>query len=142
MTTVLFPWNQKNLPGAKTIVDNMFHFHPEILNDFKRSRKEEGIIKKDKCIYHLPKPNADEDEVDDEDEHDQCLNRIFGFGYSYEKGQNPTEVDEFYSWLQSIMVPTITVYAGSDKMNPVGVFFVTKISPGWVGGALTSVIYT
>ena len=52
------------------------------------------------------------------------------------------EAAKFYPWLQKIMVPTITVYAGEDKLNPVIVFFLTKLAPGWVGGALTAVNYT
>ena len=48
----------------------------------------------------------------------------------------------FYEWLQPIMCPSVTIYAGEDKLNPVVVFMLTHLAPGWVGGVLTAVIYT
>ena len=65
-----------------------------------------------------------------------CLNRFFGF----EDGLVPEEED-FYEWLQPIMCPSVTVHAGYLKINPVGLFLLTQLAPGWVGGGLTGVTY-
>lgn len=143
---VLFPWSEEELPGPTTILTKIFQFHPEICEQYL-NKDDQGERRSGKLHYHLPStPDGDDDDDNEHDLEDKpCLNRIFGFGsYSEEEGQSASleEAHKFYTWLQKIMVPTITVYAGEEKLNPVAVFFLTKLAPGWVGGALTGVTYT
>ena len=142
----MFPWEEDELPNAKTILTKIFHFHPEICEPYLDDENNEGGRRHDEELYyHLREEDDDETEEHDLTEK-PCLNQIFGFGWfdgdDDEKSKMFEEAAKFYPWLQKVMVPTILVYAGEDKLNPVVVFFLTKLAPGWVGGALTAVNYT
>ena len=143
---VLFPWHEDELPGATTILTQIFHFHPEICEYFLNN-PDQGIRRDKKLDYHLPSKDDDDVPPEFEEQHDidekPCLNQIFGFGSIYTGNEiKLPKAKKFYAWLQKIMVPTITVIAGDDKLNPVVVFFITKLAQGWAGGVLTGVTYT
>lgn len=119
----MFPWHEDELPGATTILTQIFHFHPEICEYFLNHPNDQGIRRDQKLHYHLPIKGWDNNQLGAfEGWHDldkkPCLNSIFGFGtisgecgHVQEKIKLP-EAEEFYAWLQKIMVPTITVRAG------------------------------
>ena len=143
---MLFPLNKNGLPSGKEVLQDIFHVHPEIFHAYAQHGDDE--LRTEKLFYHLPVKGMSDEEYEEETDHDieekPCLNRIFGFS-TYETAEEEgsiEDVTEFYAWLQNIMVPTATIYGGIDKLNPVIVFFITNLAPGWVGGALTAVIYT
>ena len=147
--TVIFPWEKTELPTPIQLLKEVFHFHPAIFEYYEQNPGKKGELRQHKLHFHTRPDNVDDSDYDeDEDEHDvseqPCLNRIFGMCYPH--GDDERWIfkasQEFYAWLQPIMYPCVTVYAGEDKLNPVAVFMLTQLAPGWVGGALTAVIYT
>ena len=71
-------------------------------------------------------------------EETMCLNYFFGaYSSKYKNEGFRRNITEFYTWLQKIMVNSIRVFAGFDKLNPVPLFFLTSLAPGWAGGILT-----
>ena len=71
-------------------------------------------------------------------EETMCLNYFFGaYSSKYKNEGFRRNITEFYTWLQKIMVNSIRVFAGFDKLNPVPLFFLTFLAPGWAGGILT-----
>ena len=142
---VLFPWDKKELPTPLELLNGVFHFHPEIYEYYASHPEEKGELRENKLYFHI-RPNDDSDE-DAEEDHDletkPCLNRIFGMSFpSIDEEWKFKDSRKFYEWLQPIMHPSVTIYAGEDKFNPVAVFMLTHLAPGWVGGALTAVTYT
>ena len=73
-----------------------------------------------------------------------CLNSTFGRLYD-NAGPLPYDKEkeiEFCSWLQKIMVPSRRYRSGNLKLNPIVHFLITRLAPGWVGGALTGETWT
>ena len=141
---VLFPWDKKELPTPLELLNGVFHFHPEIYEYYASHPEEKGELRENKLYFHI-RPNDDSDE-DVEEDHDletkPCLNRIFGMSFpSIDEEWKFKDSRKFYEWLQPIMHPSVTIYAGEDKFNPIAVFMLTHLAPGWVGGALTAFIY-
>ncbi|XP_028397307.1 uncharacterized protein LOC114521091 isoform X2 [Dendronephthya gigantea] len=145
---VLFPWDKEDLPTPLELLDEIFHFHPEIFAYYTNHPNDKGELRKNKLHFHLVRDNtSDSSDYEEDEEHDldekPCLNRIFGMDFPDKYTMWKFEDSQkFYEWLQPIMYPSLTVYAGEDKFNPVAVFMVTHLAPGWVGGALTAVTYT
>ncbi|XP_028397377.1 uncharacterized protein LOC114521158 [Dendronephthya gigantea] len=146
---VLFPWDKEDLPTPLELLDEIFHFHPEIFAYYTNHPNDKGELRKNKLHFHLLVPDnaSDSSDYEEDEEHDleekPCLNRIFGMDFPDKDTMWMCEDSQkFYEWLQPIMYPSLTVYAGEDKFNPVAVFMVTHLAPGWVGGALTAVTYT
>ncbi len=149
---VLFPWDKKELPTPLELLNGVFHFHPEIYEYYASHPEKKGDLRENKLYFHI-RPNmvddSDEDAEHDSDEdiehdHDMetkpCLNRFFGMCYPGKDEQWMFEDSrKFYEWLQTIMHPSVTIYAGEDKLNPIAMFMLTHLAPGWVGGALTAV---
>ena len=143
--TVIFPWEKKELPTPLELKE-VFHFHPEIYEYYAENPEDLGELRQDKLHFHVRRNIDDSDYDEDENEHhireQPCLNRIFGMDFPFKDEKwKLTDSQKFYEWLQPIMHPCVTVFAGEDKLNPVIVFMLTHLAPGWVGGALTSVIY-
>ena len=128
------------------LLNGVFHFHPAIYEYYSNNAEDKGELRENKLFFHIrpnkyDDPNCDEDS----DEHGDklCLNSIFGMDFPDEDEQwKFKDSRTFYEWLQPIMCPSVTIYAGEDKLNPVVVFMLTHLAPGWVGGVLTAVIYT
>ena len=145
---VLFPWNKQELPTPLELLNGVFHFHPEIYEYYSSNPERKGHFRRNKLFFHIrPNKYVDPDFDEDTDDHDlkekPCLNRILGMDFPDEDEQWKFEDSRtFYEWLQPIMCPSITIYAGEDKFNPVAVFMLTNLAPGWVGGVLTAVTYT
>ena len=137
--TVIFPWEKTELPTPIQLLKEVFHFHPAIFEYYEQNPGRKGELRQHKLYFHT-RPDEDEHDVSEQ----PCLNRIFGMCYPH--GDDERWIfkasREFYAWLQAIMYPCVTVYAGDDKLNPVAVFMLTQLAPGWIGGALTAVIYT
>jgi hypothetical protein len=99
-------------------------------------------------FFHVRRNKHEDDDSDEEDdEHDldekPCLNRILGMSFPNEDEKWKYEDSrKFYEWLQPIMCPSVTMYVGAEKFNPVVVFMLTHLAPGWAGGVLTAVVYT
>jgi hypothetical protein len=47
---------------------------------------------------------------------------------------------KFYEWLQSLIFPSVTIHTPENTVNPVAVFMLSHLTPGWVGGVLTAII--
>ncbi|CAB3998145.1 Hypothetical predicted protein [Paramuricea clavata] len=145
---VILPWDKKELPTPLELLNGVFHFHPEIYEYYTSHPQDKGEIRENKLHFHIRPDNFDDSDYDaDAGEHDltekPCLNRIFGMDFAEEDELwKFKDSRKFYEWLQPIMYPSVTVYAGEDKFNPVAVFMLTQLAPGWVGGALTAVNYT
>ncbi|CAB4019936.1 Poly [ADP-ribose] polymerase 3 [Paramuricea clavata] len=143
---VIFPWDKKELPTPLELVDGVFHFHPEI-NEYYSSNPREN-----KLHFHIPRNehNIDDSDVDydeDDEDHDTdekpCLNSIFGMDFPHQDEQWKYEDSrKFYEWLQPIMYPSVDIFVGDQKFNPVAIFMLAQLAPGWVGGALTAATWT
>ena len=127
---VLFPWDKQELPTPLEILQGVFHFHPEICEHYTSNYEDKGQYK----LYS---------EVEDHDPDDKpSLNMIFDMTAPKQDEQwRLRDSEAFYEWSQVVMYPSVTVCAGEDKFNPVAKFMLTRLAPGWVGGALTAVTY-
>jgi hypothetical protein len=131
------------------LLDEIFHFHPALYEDYANYPEYKGILRESKLFFHVrPNEYEDPDCVDEyeDDPHDvdvePCLNSILGMVLPNEDEQWKFEASRtFYEWLQPIMCPSVTMYAGDNIFNPVAVFMLTHLAPGWVGGVLTAVNY-
>jgi hypothetical protein len=147
---VLFPWNKEELPTPMELLNGVFQFHPAIYKYYASSPGDKGELRENKLFFHLRRNRYEDSDCDEDDyEHDleenPCLNRVLGMDHYYpdeDKQWKYEESRKFYEWLQPIMHPSVTMYAGEDKLNPVVVFMLTHLAPGWVGGVLTAVNYT
>ncbi|XP_028397376.1 uncharacterized protein LOC114521157 isoform X2 [Dendronephthya gigantea] len=145
---VLFPWDKEDLPTPLELLDEIFHFHPQIFAYYFNYPNDMGELQENKLNFHLVRDNTpDSSDYEEDEEHDldekPCLNRICEMDFpDKDTMQKFEDCQKFYKWLQPIMDPSLTVYAGEEKFNPVAVFMVTHLAPGWVGGALTAVTYT
>ena len=128
---VLIPWDGEELPSKAKVFRDIFHFHPEILQEVLDRANDPDEIRKEKMYFH-----ADSDH-DEEQEDEPCLNGIFGRYHDKKEGQL-----EFFTWLQKTMVPSCNYFEGDGKLNPIVEFFLTTLAPGWVGGILTGQCWT
>ena len=142
--TVIFPWEKKELPTPLELLKEVFHFHPAIYEYYAEHPEDKGELRQDKLYFHGRPSNIDDSDDGEHDVSEQfCLNRIFGMDFPGEDEKwKFKDSRKSYEWLQPIMHPCVIVYAGEYELNPVVVFMLTHLAPGWVGGALTSVIYT
>lgn len=126
--TCLFPWNKDTLPTAKDI-STLFHFNPEMLNDI-------NLLFDDKV------PESDEEDDDDDEDSEEGRGHVkwntLGTSYSVDLKKANT----FFDWLKPIFSPMVRAAIGCDAMNPVPCFILAKLSPGLVGGVLTSLALT
>jgi hypothetical protein len=146
---VLFPWNKEELPTPMELLNGVFQFHPAIYKYYASSPGDKGELRENKLFFHIRRNEYEVGDSDEEvDDHDldgkPCLNRILGMDFPNEDEKWKYEDSrKFYEWLQPIMCPSVTMYVGDDdKFNPVVVFMLTHLAPGWVGGVLTAVVYT
>ena len=95
---VLIPWDGMKLPTEEDVFTDIFHFHPEILENMT----DNTSITKEKLYFHAIYDH--DPERDDE----RCLNRVFGRVF----GDHTTDEANFFTWLQSIMVPTCNYVTG------------------------------
>lgn len=148
ISVVLIPWKEDELPAPVDILTKIFHFHPEICEYYVTTRPEDkGELRTKELYFHVPNPSPDSDDSDESEDHDfennPCLNSIFGIsGFDDDEEWKREELKKFFQWLQRIMVPSLRVDFGSDKLNPVLIFLITQLAPGWVGGALTGSTWT
>ena len=133
LSMVLIPWEDVKLPTEKNVYADIFHFHPEILEDIEEDMTVlESFVNKEKLYFHVFSDH------DPERDKEQCLNRVFGRSGA----EHTTDEANFFAWLQKIMVPTCNYITGNEKLNPVVHFFMTNLAPGWVGGVLTGQTWT
>ena len=145
---MLFPWHKEELPTPMELLDGVFHFHPAMYEYYASHPKQKGILEEQKLFFHIciqPHKNYDDPlgyECANEHHEDEklCLNYIFGMRHLYEGDQLKYEDSrKFYEWLQSLMCPSVTIHTPENKFNPVAVFMLTHLTPGWVGGVLTAI---
>ena len=133
-------------------MNGIFHFHPEIYEYYTSHPEDKGYLRENKLHFHIRRNehNIDDSDVDydeDDDDHDSeekpCLNSIFGMGFPDQDEQWMYEDSrKFYEWLRPIMYPSFAIYVGGLKFNPVAIFMLAQLAPGWVGGALTAATWT
>jgi hypothetical protein len=133
-------------------VNGIFHFHPEIYEYYTSHPEDKGYLRENKLHFHVRRNehNIDDSDADyDEDDGDHdleekpCLNSIFGMDFPNQDEQWKYEDSrKFYEWLRLIMYPSVAIYVGDQKFNPVAIFMLAQLAPGWVGGALTAATWT
>ena len=111
----LFPWNKDSLPTGEDI-SKLFHFNPMCKYPFTDSEV----------------PNEDSDDEDDK----ASWNTLRSFSDDKEKAMI------FFDWLKKVFIPFVRIVIGRGQMNPVPCFILAQLSPGWVGGVLTSLVLT
>ena len=125
---VLIPWDDQRLPTEEEVYGDIFHFHPEILEEITANTS----ISQERLYFHVFS------EHDSERDDERCLNSVFGRSLD-----EPIQGEaNFFTWLQSVMVPSCNYIAGDGKFNPVAHFLMTILAPGWVGGVLTGQTWT
>ena len=129
LSMVLIPWNGEQLPAEEDVYRDIFHFHPEIIEEMTANT----FVSKEKLYFHV---FSDHDPERDEE---PCLNSVFGRSVLNEHN---TDEANFFAWLQKIMIPNCNYVTGEAKLNPVVHFFITTLAPGWVGGVLTGQYWT
>lgn len=75
---------------------------------------------------------------DDEDCDDEYVSWNTLRSFSDDKQKAKT----FFNWFKKTFTPFVRILIGCDKMNPVPFFILAQLSPGWVGGVLTSLTLT
>ena len=128
LSMVLIPWDGVKLPTEEDVFTDIFHFHPEILENMTVNTS----VSKEKLYFHI---FSDQDR---ESDGEGCLHSVFGKSGT----ANTTDEANFFTWLQKIMVPTCNYITGYQKINPAVHFFITTLAPGWVGGVLTGQTWT
>lgn len=124
----LFPWKEKELPQPNQVLE-IFHTHEEIIR--LRSENEEHIHVADRLDYELDE--YFEDETDYERDI-TLLNNTFS-----SISENEERQEELFQWLQNLFQPSLMFCAGKDAIHPQMYFHLTFLSPGWVGGAFTTI---
>lgn len=118
----LFPWEKEKLPGNND-VGALFAFDEHMCS-------EDAAYGEEKDTEPL--------ELETEEDDDQlCLGERIT---SFQTG-NPA-ARSYLEWLQKLFVPSVMMCFGMEQMNPVPVFILTQLAPGWVGGFFTSVTCT
>lgn len=112
----LIPWNKDSLPRAEDII-NFFHFNPEMCED----------------------PST-ESEVPSDDE--DCDDELVSWNTLRSFSDDKQKAKTFFNWFKKTFTPFVRILIGCDKMNPVPFFILAQLSPGWVGGVLTSLTLT
>lgn len=124
----LFPWQEKELPQPKQVLE-IFHTHEEIIR--LRSASEEHIHVADRLDYELDENFEDNS---DYERNITLLNNTFSKISANEERQ-----EELYQWLQNLFQPSLMFCAEKDALHPQLYFHLTFLSPGWVGGAFTTI---
>ena len=129
------------------LLNGVFNFHPKIYEEYESDPKDLGRLRRKKLHYHIRPDDESDDDFEDVNEHDldekPCLNQIFGTCSPGpdEKWKNE-DSRKFFKWLQPIMCPSVSIFVGDGKLNPIVMFMLTHLAPGWVGGALTGAVCT
>ena len=117
MEVCLFPWGKENLPGSKD-VGSLFAFDEHM------------------CSENASYGDQEAEPLEMEDDDLYLGKRIRSF-----QRENPA-ARPYMEWLQKLLVPSVMMCFGMEQMNPVPVFILTRLAPGWVGGFFTSVVCT
>lgn len=122
----LFPWQQEILPDDKDIA-RIFTFNRQMMTpDASLAETEDNYLELTVEEYkHEKQYKLDGEKI--------CC---------FDDGTKDSRCYDFIQWLRKIFVPTLYVYCGLDRMNPVPYFILTRLAPGWVGGFLTWVTCT
>lgn len=122
----MFPWNKETLPNAEDIF-TLFQFNPEMHNNL---------------LFGDKVPESDEEDDSDAEDSEEGRGHVrwntLGTSYSVDLKKANT----FFDWLKPIFFPMVRAAIGCDAMNPVPCFILAKLSPGLVGGVLTSLALT
>ena len=120
----LFPWQQDTLPDDEDVA-RIFTFNEEMVkngNSASHAEMEDKVLELEIGVYSPTTMNL-------------------GEGIYADEYGNAGTLD-FLRWLQKIFVPSVNIFLGSEKMNPVPYFILTRLAPGWVGGFITWVTNT
>ena len=123
MEVCLFPWEKRKLPGNKD-VGSLFAFDKHMCSKDAAGEMQEA------------EPLEMETDLDEDDDELILGERIRTFEI-----ENPA-ARPYMEWLQKLLVPSVMMCFGMEQMNPVPVFILTRLAPGWVGGFFTSVVCT
>lgn len=92
-------------------------------------------------LFDDKEPESDEEDNEDENTEEGrghiCWNTL---GTSYDVDLQ--KANTFFDWLKQIFSTMVRIAIGLGAMNPVPCFILAKLSPGWVGGVLTSLALT
>ena len=129
------------------LLNGVFNFHPKIYEQYESDPADKGRLRLEKLHYHIRPDDESDDEDEDVNEHDldekPCLNQIFGTCFpAPDEKRKKEDSQKFLEWLQPIMCPSVTIFVGDGKLNPIVIFMLTYLAPGWVGGALTAAVWT
>jgi len=123
--TCLFPWNKDSLPTAEDIF-TLFNINPEMHNNPFFDDKE-------------PESEEEDDQVEEPEEgRGHVIWNTLGTSYSVDLKKANT----FFDWFKPIFSTMVRIAIGCGAMNPVPCFIIAKLSPGWVGGVLTTLALT
>ena len=126
--TCLFPWNKDTLPTAEDIFA-LYHFNPNM---------HEGLVEDHK--YDTEEGEGGEDSDNECSDQGPSWMGIMGSGTHDAKEE--CSCTTFFNWLQKLFPRVVRIGVGAESMNPIPLFILAKIAPGWVGGVLTVMIYT
>ena len=118
----MFPWQQDTLPDDKDVA-RIFTFNEEMVKDSaSHAEMEDKVLEIEIGVFSPTTMNLGEGIYTDEYGNARTL--------------------DFLCWLQKIFVPSVNIFLGSGKMNPVPYLILTRLAPGWVGGFITWVTNT
>ena len=126
MEVCLFPWEKDHLPDDKDIA-RIFTFNKEMITPHASLAKiQENYLELTVSEYMNEKR--------------YCLDRQKIC--CVDDGAKGSRYFDFIQWLRKLFRPTVFIYVGLDRMNPVPYFILTQLAPGWMGGFLTWVTCT
>ena len=120
---VLIPWSKESLPRDDDIFD-IFQFNPEMRSGCN--------------TFDINGPTKLEPETlcDEYDESNKIVWRCLAcYRVTY-------DAHEFFQFLRRFFCPAVEMCIACEVINPVPVFVLTKLAPGWVGGYMAGIICT
>lgn len=117
----LFPWSKDILPSAEDIF-SMFNFHPEM--------HKHPMVKNEIRKMEVDSTKQSSDGVE--------IGHVRWNTIQTSYNVDVQKACRFFEWLEKIFTPKMSLFGiGCDQMNPIPVFILTHIAPGWVGGILS-----
>ena len=86
-----------------------------------------------------PESEEEDDQVEEPEEgRGHVIWNTLGTSYSVDLKKANT----FFDWFKPIFSTMVRIAIGCGAMNPVPCLIIAKLSPGWVGGVLTTLALT